>query len=81
MTFLEVSYAYDGPLKPAQLRRLSDLTGHYGILGIFLEENRHVARIRFDASRLKESEAVHWVRLAGIPLTERVAVNSVPAKT
>ncbi len=77
MTYLEMSYRYTGPLGAAQLKRLAELPGQYGILALQLDERKEVARIRFDASRLKESEVVHWVRRAGIPLTERVEVNSI----
>ena len=72
MTFLEVSYRYAGPLAPAQLKRLGELPGHYGLRRIHLDEANAVARVEFDASRLKETEVVHWIRRAGIPLTERL---------
>lgn len=75
MTFLEANYRYRGPLSPAQLKRLGELSGHYGIRRLRLDEERSIARIEFDASRLKESEVVHWVRRAGIPLLERVDVD------
>ncbi len=77
MTYLEVSYRYTGPLAPVQLKRLGELPGQYGILALQMDEEKQVARIRYDASRLTESEVVHWVRRAGIPLTERVEVNSI----
>ena len=79
MTFLEVLYRYDGPLTAEQGKRVGALTGHYGILGVWLDEERRTARIRFDASRLKETEIVHWVRRAGLPLTERAPVNATSA--
>jgi len=75
MTFLEVNYRYRGPLSPAQLKRLGELAGQYGLRRIRLDEKLSVARIEFDASRLKESEVLHWVRRAGIPLLERVPVD------
>jgi hypothetical protein len=75
MTFLEVNYRYRGPLSAEQLKRLGELPGHYGIRRIRLDEGHAIARIEFDASRLKESEIVHWVRRAGIPLLERVTVD------
>ena len=75
MTFLEVSYRYRGPLIPAQLKRLGELAGQYGLRRIRLDEEQSIARIEFDASRLKESEVLHWVRRAGIPLLERVTVD------
>lgn len=79
MTFLEVTYRYTGPLTPAQLKQLAELPGHYGIRKIHLEEEKRLARIEYDASRLKESEVVHWIRRAGISLTDRVEVTSPAA--
>lgn len=76
MTYLEVYYRFAGPLSPAQCKQAADLAGHYGILRIRLEEEKQLARIEFDASRLKESEVVHWVRRAGLPLTERVPTDA-----
>jgi hypothetical protein len=71
VTYLEVAYHYAGPLTLEQMKRIGELAGRYGIRRIRLDEARQVARIEFDASRLKETEVVHWVRRAGIPLTER----------
>lgn len=81
MTFLEVRYRYHGPLSANQCKRIGELTGRYGILGIWLEEEKSTARIRFDASRLKESEVVHWVRRAGLPLTERITITANSVST
>ena len=75
MTFLEANYRYRGPLSAAQLKRLGELSGHYGIRRLRLDEEHSIAHIEFDASRLKESEVVHWIRRAGIPLLERVDVD------
>jgi hypothetical protein len=72
MTLLEVCYRYTGTLTPAQMRKLGELGGVYGLRRIRVEEERHEIRIEFDASRLKESEALHIVRQAGIPLTEKI---------
>lgn len=75
MTYLEVCYRFTGPLSAAQLRSLGELPGHYGILRVTLDEAQSIARLQFDASRLKESEVVHWVRRAGIPLTDKITVD------
>jgi len=75
MTYLETNYRYRGPLTLAHLKFLAELPGHYGIRSIRLDEANQLACIEFDASRLKETEVVHWVRRAGIPLTERVEVT------
>lgn len=77
MTFLEVNYRYAGPLSPAQMKRMGELPGTYGIRRIRLNEKNSLARIEFDASRLKESEVVNHIRRAGIPLTEKVKINLV----
>lgn len=73
MTYLEVFYRYQGPLSVEQMKKIGEPPGHYGIRRIRLDEAQQVARIEFDASRLKETEVVHWIRRAGIPLTERLA--------
>ena len=79
MTYLEVVYRVANPLSPAQMKRLGGLPGHYGIRRLRLDEKNGLLRIEYDASRLKETEVVHWVRGAGIPLTERVEVSSPAA--
>lgn len=79
MTYLEVNYRYEGPLSARQLKHVGALPGRYGLRRIRLDEANQIARIEFDASRLKETEAVHWVRRAGIPLTERVEVDQPTA--
>lgn len=79
MTYLEVSYRYAGPLSAAQRRSVGELPGHYGILRLRLDEKNCVARIEYDASRLKETEMVHWIRRAGIPLMERLLTHRAAA--
>jgi hypothetical protein len=61
------------------MMRVGDLPGHYGIRRIRLDEERCIACVEFDASRLKESEVVHWIRRSGIPLTERIGVDEPAA--
>ena len=79
MTYLEVHYRYVGKLTLAQLRKLGELTGVYGLRRLRVSEEHNQLRIEFDASRLRESEAVHIVRSAGIPLTEKVEVSEKAA--
>jgi hypothetical protein len=74
MTFLEVCYRYAGKLTAAQMRRLGELTGVYGLRRIRVEEGRSLIYVEFDASRLKETEAVGLLRGAGIPLSEKVEI-------
>ena len=74
MTFLEVCYRYPGKLTAAQLRRLGELTGVYGLRRIRVEEDRNLIHVEFDASRLKETEALRVLRGAGIPLSEKVEI-------
>lgn len=72
MTFLEVRYRYTSKLSLAQMRKLGELGGVYGLRRIAVDEERKEVQIEFDASRLKESEAVHILRTAGIPLSEKI---------
>jgi hypothetical protein len=72
VTYLEIAYRYAGPLTLEQMKRIGELPGRYGIRRVRLDEAQQVARIEFDASRLRETEVAHWVRRAGLPLTERV---------
>ncbi|MFQ5662966.1 MAG: hypothetical protein ACE5HL_03955 [Terriglobia bacterium] len=77
MTYLEVGYRYTGPLGPAQMERMGELPGTYGIRRIRLDETNCLVQIEYDASRLTETEVVHCFRRAGIPLTEKVDANSL----
>lgn len=79
MTYLEVHYRYTGKLTLVQRRKLGELTGVYGLRRLGVNEEHNQLRIEFDASRLRESEAVHIVRGAGIPLTEKVEVSEKAA--
>ena len=72
MTFLEINYRYAGPLTREQLKSLGGLPGQYGLRRLTLDEDKQTARIEYDASRLTETEVVHRVRQAGIPLTEKI---------
>lgn len=72
MTYVEVNYRYTRPLSRAEMERIGELPSHYGIRRIQLDETNRMARIEFDASRLKESEVLHWLRRAGIPLGGKV---------
>lgn len=81
MTYLQTSYRFRGTLSRTQMKRLGDLPGHYGIRRIHIEEKNNLAQIEYDASRLKEAEVVHWIRKAGIPLTERVDASALPEES
>ncbi|MFQ5816827.1 MAG: hypothetical protein ACE5H2_02575 [Terriglobia bacterium] len=75
MTSLQVCYRYAGKLTLAQRRKLGELCGVYGLRRITLEEECNQLQIEFDASRLKESEAVHILHRAGIPLTQKIEAH------
>lgn len=79
MTYVKVVYRVAKALSAAQMKRLGDLPGHYGIRRLRLDDQNSLLHIEYDASRLKETEVVHWVRGAGIPLTERVEASSPAA--
>jgi sulfite reductase beta subunit-like hemoprotein len=72
MTMVEVCYRLPGKLTLAQMRKLGELSAVYGLRRIRVDEDRQEIQVEFDASRLKESEAVNLLRQAGIPLAEKV---------
>ena len=77
MTFLEVRYRLEAPLLPAQAKALGELAGQYGIQAVSVDEGSMTARIRYDASRLNETEMIRRVRMAGVAVGERLHVEMV----
>lgn len=75
MTCLDVTYRFRGQLAAAVLRRLADLRGYYGIVQLHLNEAENQLRVEYDASRLKETDVQHLLRLTGVDITEKVELE------
>ena len=72
MTLVEVTYDLPGPLRPEQLRALGQFANIYGLLRFRIDEQLNRLSFEYDASRLKEAEVAHVLRMARIPVERRV---------
>jgi len=72
MTLVEVTYELQGPLRPEQLRALGQFANTYGLRRFRVDEQTNRLSFEYDASRLKETEVAHVLRMARIPVQCRV---------
>ncbi|PYU30272.1 MAG: hypothetical protein DMG31_14265 [Acidobacteria bacterium] len=72
MTLVEVTYELQGPLRPEQLRALGQFANTYGLRRFRVDEHLNRLSFEYDASRLKETEVAHVLRMARIPAQRRV---------
>ena len=75
MTYLEVTCRYRDNLSAPVLRRLADLRGYYGIVRLHIDEEERQLRVEYDASRLRETDVLHMLRLAGVDITEKIELT------
>lgn len=72
MTLVEITFELQAPLTEGQLRRLAAFANTYGLRRFRVNEaNKHVT-LEYDASRLKQTEVLHVLARAGIPVLRRV---------
>lgn len=72
MTLVEVTYELQGLLRPEQLRALGQFANTYGLRRFRVDEHLNRLSFEYDASRLKETEVAHVLRMARIPVQRRV---------
>lgn len=75
MTFMTMTYELQTPLSHDQLRALAEFANTYGLQKFRLDEKKNWLHFDYDASRLKETEVEHVLRMAKIPVAGRVQVN------
>ncbi|MFZ0212738.1 MAG: hypothetical protein WBE20_14380 [Candidatus Acidiferrales bacterium] len=75
MTFMSMTYQLQEPLKNEQLRALAQFANTYGLQKFRLDEKKNWLQFDYDASRLKETEVEHVLRMAKIPVIGRVSQN------
>jgi hypothetical protein len=73
MTFSEIRFRLQSELTLDQMRGLSAFANTYGLRRFSIVENGHVLEFEFDASRLRPTQVEHVLRMANIPVLERVA--------
>ena len=72
MTLVEVTYQLQSPLKKEQLSRLGTLANTYGLRKFRVDDAKNLLSFEYDASRLKETEVVHVLRQATIPVVRKL---------
>ena len=72
MTLVEITYELQSSLKPEQLRVLGEFANTYGLRRFHVDEDKRTISFEYDASRLKETEVIHVLRQARIPILRRI---------
>ena len=70
--FPEVTYDLQAPLRSEQLRALGIFANTYGLRRFRVDEQLNRLSFEYDASRLKESQVAHVLRMAKIPVERKV---------
>jgi hypothetical protein len=74
MTLLEITYQLQEPLTTEQLIKLREFANTYGLRRFRVDESKNQLSFEYDASRLKETQVVHVLRHAKIPVTGKLTV-------
>ncbi|HEV1993506.1 MAG TPA: hypothetical protein VGR03_04165 [Candidatus Acidoferrum sp.] len=72
MTLVEVTYELQSPLGTEELRRLGEFANTYGLRRFRVDDANRQISFEYDASRLRETEVAHALRLARIAVTRKV---------
>lgn len=73
MTKVDIRFKLQSPLTAAQLARLAETRGVYGILEMTLDEAAGALHVEYDASRLNPQEVEGVLRRAGLPVVREPA--------
>ena len=72
MTMMEVSFRYENSPTEAIMRAIDSVREVYGVRKISLNEKERIARVEYDASRLKEPVVANLLRKAGLAVGEKL---------
>lgn len=75
MTAIDVTYRYQGTLKPEHMRALSDAFEIYGVRRIDVDEANHLITVEYDATRMTNEIVASILRRCRIAVTEKVDRN------
>ncbi len=79
MTLMDITFELQSRLTNEQLRALGGYANTYGLRRFRVDEGTNRLSFEYDASRLKETEVVHVLRQAQIPVLRRIETGaSVP---
>jgi hypothetical protein len=72
MTLMEIRYALQSPLNLEQLQELSEFANTYGLRRFKLNDAKTEVSFEYDASRLRETQVAHALRMAKIPVVKKL---------
>lgn len=72
MTTMEVSYRYANAVDESIMRAIDSVREVYGIRRVRLNEKERIARVEYDASRLKEPVVANLLRKTGLAISEKL---------
>jgi hypothetical protein len=72
MTYVEVTYQLQTPLREEQLRALAGMSNLFGMRSFRVDREQNRLTVNFDASRLKEMQVAQALRKANIAVSGRV---------
>ena len=73
MTKVDLRFCLQSPLSTAQLERLAEARGVYGVLDIKVDEWPGTLSVEYDASRLNPEEVAAVLHRAGVPAVKEPA--------
>lgn len=74
MTAIEIAFRYGRPPGVNEVRAIDALREVYGIRRIRFDEQEHVVRVEYDATRLSETTVAALLRRAGIDLQDKLVL-------
>lgn len=72
MTSVEIRFRYQGKVPPETWLRTQESHHRYGIRRLHLDEENHLIRVEYDATRLDERNVAAVLRGVGVPVVEQV---------
>ena len=72
MTLMEIRYALQSPLTLEQLHSLSEFANTYGLRRFKLNDAKTEVSFEYDASRLRETQVAHALRIANIAVVKKL---------
>ena len=78
MTLLEITYELHSPPTSEQLQRLGEFANTYGLRRFRVDEKQNRLTLEYDASRLRDTQVAHVLGKAGIPIVQRLAIDTAP---
>jgi hypothetical protein len=72
MTLVEITYELQSPLNQDQLRNLGSFANTYGLRRFRVDEAKNQLSLEYDASRLRETQVAHVLRMARIPVARKI---------